>query len=123
MKCPACNNDRCKDNSDEDLCPECMDLLREGGQEIILGKHDTAIILRSKDGESYTKEIYIQPLEDNDTIVNAVSLATVRYALGMDDQQVIDRCNEVFEEGLQTVRKSENQTTTEPLLKRGQPGQ
>lgn len=106
-ECQACGAEFEPKLENEDLCPECMSSIREGGQEIILGKHDAAIVLRSDDGVNWIKNIYIPNQEDPEAPVSDVTLAAVMLAMGIDDPQVIKLCQDRFYKGLECIESAD----------------
>ena len=107
MICEACGEEFVPSLDNEDLCPNCMSSIREGGQEIVLGKHDAAIVLRSEDGTHWVKNIYIPNQEDPEAPVSDVTLAAVMLAMGIDNPQVVKMCQDLFYEGLEHIESAD----------------
>ena len=108
MICKACNEEFLPQLENEDLCPECMDAIREGGQEIVLGKYDCAIVLRSENGETWSKEIFISHQDDPEAPVSNAVYTTVLLAMGMDSHEVWEACQRKFDEVDTMVKENES---------------
>ena len=104
-KCKACQEEFEQDHPENDLCKECEKECTDGGQVVILGKNDAALVVRG--GDELVSEMYItkKEMEGPETLASDATYLVCLLSYLLHDQKIINLLITDFDQTLKDFKE------------------